>query len=133
VSAEQLSQKAAAYFKGGYNCAQSVLLALSEHISPQSKNEVIPKIAAGFGSGVGGCGSICGALVGGVMAIGIEYGSNDADPKKRLEAGKYAKKLYSQFEAQHGCVLCRDLKANRKACTLLVQSVVEAYLALENP
>ena len=133
MSTELLSQKALANFKGGYNCAQSVLLALTEHISPESKNEVIPKIAAGFGSGMGGCGSVCGALIGGVMAVGIEYGSNDADPKKRAQANKYAQKLYRQFEQQHGCVMCRDLKANKKACTALVESVIEAYMTLEAP
>ena len=133
MSTELLSQKALANFKGGYNCAQSVLLTLTEHISPENKNEVIPKIAAGFGSGMGGCGSVCGALIGGIMAVGIEYGSNDADPKKRAQANKYAQKLYSQFEQQHGCVMCRDLKANKKACTALVESVIEAYLTLEAP
>ena len=133
MSTELLSQKALANFKGGYNCAQAVLLALTEHITPETKNEVIPKIAAGFGSGMGGCGSVCGSLIGGVMAVGIEYGSNDADPKKRAQANKYAQKLYRQFEQQHGCVLCKELKTNKKACTALVESVIEAYIALEAP
>jgi C_GCAxxG_C_C family probable redox protein len=133
VSNDLLSQKALAHFKGGYNCAQSVLLVLTEHISSESNNRVIPKIAAGFGSGMGGCGSVCGALIGGVMAVGIEYGSNDADPKKRAEANKYAQKLYRQFEGQHGCVLCKDLKVNKKVCTALVESVIEAYLTLGAP
>jgi C_GCAxxG_C_C family probable redox protein len=131
MSTEVLSKKAVAYFRSGYNCAQSVLLALTGKMDPKPQTDVIPKIAAGFGSGVGGCGSICGALVGGVLAIGLEYGSNDSDPKKRFQAGAYARKLYSQFETQHGCVLCRELKANKKVCAVLVESVVEAYLALD--
>ncbi len=127
MSTELLSQKAVVYFKGGYNCAQAVLLTLTEG----NKNDVIPKIAAGFGSGIGGCGSVCGAVIGGVMAIGINYGSNEADPKKRAQATKMAQKLYGRFEQQHGCVMCRELKGNKKACTDLIQSVIEAYMALE--
>jgi C_GCAxxG_C_C family probable redox protein len=132
MSTQELSQKAVNNFKGGYNCAQSVLLALMTHIDPNSKNELIPKIAASFGSGFGGCGSVCGALVGAVMAVGVKYGSNDADPKKRAKAYVITQAVYKDFEKQHGCVLCRELKTNRKSCTSLVEWAVQSYLDKEN-
>lgn len=131
MSAEELSQKAVNYYKSGYNCAQSVLLALMEHIEPEIKNEYIPKIASGFGHGFSGCGSVCGALVGGIMAAGIQYGSNEADPKKRLKAAALTQALFKEFEKQQGCITCRELKANKKACSSLVEWVVKSYLALE--
>ena len=105
MSVEQLSQKAITYFQSGYNCAQSVLLTLSEYIDPDSKNELIPKIATGFGGGIGGCGSVCGALTGGVMAVGIKYGTNEIGVEKRASAYANAQALYKQFESQHGSVL----------------------------
>ncbi|MCW4055801.1 MAG: C-GCAxxG-C-C family protein, partial [Candidatus Bathyarchaeota archaeon] len=71
---QTLPDKAAIYFRGGYNCAQSVLLAMQEHYG--TKSDVIPKIASAFGGGVGRCGSVCGALTGAVMTIGMKHGTN---------------------------------------------------------
>jgi C_GCAxxG_C_C family probable redox protein len=150
MSNEELCQKAVTYFLGGYNCAQSVLLTLADHIDPQSKNELIPKIATGFGGGIGRCGSVCGALTGGLMAVGIKYGTNEVGVEKRAEAYAAAKALFKQFEKQHGTVMCGDLfrydlsdpaqaakarenKAFEKVCHKLICSVVESYLALEKP
>ena len=148
MSTEEISQKALAYFRSGYNCAQSVLLTLSEHIDPEGKNGLIPKIATGFGGGIGRCGSVCGALTGGVMAVGIKYGTNEVGVEKRAKAYANAQALFRQFEKQHGSVMCRELfkydlsdpqqaakarenKAFEKVCHGLIKSVIESYLALE--
>ncbi len=150
MSTEELSQKAVAHFRSGYNCAQSVLLTLAEHIDPQNKNELIPKIATGFGGGMGRCGSVCGALTGGIMAVGIKYGTNEVGVEKRAKAYAAAQALFKQFEKQHGSVMCRDLfkydlsdpiqaakarenKVFEKVCHGLIKSVIESYLALEKP
>jgi C_GCAxxG_C_C family probable redox protein len=101
------SEKAVKYFLEGYNCAQSVLLTMFEHWN--GKNELIPKIATGFGGGIGRCGSVCGALAGGVMAIGIRYGTNEPLVEERLKSYEHARTLYKQFELKHGSVLCREL------------------------
>ncbi|NWF86674.1 C_GCAxxG_C_C family protein [Candidatus Bathyarchaeota archaeon] len=103
-----LSEKAAEHFREGYNCAQSVLLTMFEHWSSY-ENNLIPNIATGFGGGIGRCGSICGALAGGVMTIGIKYGTDEPSLEKRLKAYELAQKLYKQFEKHHGSVFCREL------------------------
>jgi C_GCAxxG_C_C family probable redox protein len=148
MSTEELAKKAISHFQSGYNCSQSVLLPLAEHINPTSKNELIPKIATGFGGGMGRCGSVCGALTGGIMAVSIKYGTNEAGVEKRAKAYVNAQALFKQFEKQHGTVLCRDLfkydlsnpeqaaKARQegvfqKVCHGLIKSVIENYLALE--
>jgi len=100
-------EKAVKRFLEGYNCAQSVLSTMFEHWN--GENELIPKIATAFGGGIGRCGSICGALTGGVMAIGIKYGTHEPFLEKRLKAYELAQKLYKRFERQHGSVLCREL------------------------
>ena len=102
-----LCEKAAAYFLQGYNCAQSVLLTMFEHW--KRKSNLIPRIATGFGGGIGRCGSVCGALTGGVMALGIKHGTNEPTQKKRLKVYELAHKLYNCFHKQHGTVLCREL------------------------
>jgi len=103
----KLGEKAAKHFKDGYNCSQSVLLTMSEHW--KDKNELVPKIATAFGGGIGRCGSVCGALTGGVLAIGMKYGTNEPSVEKRLQAYELTKKFYSRFELQNGSVLCREL------------------------
>ncbi len=57
-----------------------------EHIEPEGKNELVPKIAGGFGGGIGRCGSVCGALTGSIMAVGIKYASNETGVEKRAKA-----------------------------------------------
>jgi C_GCAxxG_C_C family probable redox protein len=143
-----LAQKAVKYFDSGYNCAQSVLLTLHEHLEPEAKSELVPKIAAGFGGGIGRCGSVCGALTGSIMAVGIKYAPNEAGAEKRAKAYANAKALYQQFEKRHGTVFCRNLikydlsnpqelakarqeKAFEKVCSKLIKSAVEDFQALK--
>lgn len=104
---ERLSEKAVAHFLKGHNCAQSVLLAMLEDWDV--KSELVPKIAAGFGGGIGRCGSICGVVTGGVMAIGVKFGTNKPSAEKRKEVYKLVQEFYRQFEKENGSVLCRQL------------------------
>lgn len=104
---DMLCERAATRFLEGYNCAQSVLLTMFEHW--KGEDDLIPKIATAFGGGIGRCGSVCGALTGGVMALGIKYGTNKPSLEKRLKAYELAHRFYKQFEKQHGSVLCREL------------------------
>lgn len=140
---ETLSEKATERFSEGYNCAQSVLLTIFEHW--KGKSDLIPKIATGFGGGIGRCGSICGALTGGVMAIGIKYGTNKPSPEKRLKAYELSRRLYKEFENRHGSVFCRDLigydlsnpddlkkarstKAFEEKCPIFIRTVMECLI-----
>lgn len=102
-----ICEKAVKSFLEDYNCAQSVLLTMFEYWN--GENELIPKIATAFGGGIGRCGSVCGALTGGVMALGIKYGTNEPSLEKRLEAYRKAQEFYKQFKEQHGSVLCLEL------------------------
>ncbi len=102
-----LEEKAVMRFIENYNCAESVLLTMFEHLN--GKNELIPKIATAFGGGIGMCGSVCGALTGGVMVIGIKYGTDNPSVEKRLKLYSLANKFYNQFKKHHGSVLCREL------------------------
>ena len=118
-------------------------------MEPEGKSELVPKIAAGFGGGIGRCGSVCGALTGSIMAVGIKYAPNEAGVDKRANAYAKARELYQRFEKQHGTVFCRNLikydlsnpqeaakarqeKVFEKVCNQLVKSAVENFLALEN-
>lgn len=140
-----MGEKAAKRFDEGYNCAQSVLLTIFEYWN--GENDLIPKIATAFGGGIGRCGSVCGALAGGVMAIGVKYGTNEPSIKKRLKAYELASKFYKRFEKEHGSALCRELigydlsnpeemekarksKVLEEKCTNFVKRAVEELVEL---
>jgi len=78
------AQKAVELFDSGYNCTEAVLFALTEKFS--QKTPFIPRIATGFGGGVGRSGSICGALSGAVMAVGLLRGCDKAEEKEKRTA-----------------------------------------------
>jgi C_GCAxxG_C_C family probable redox protein len=140
-----LGEQAVKHFLDGYNCAQSVLLTMFEHWN--RKNSLIPKIATGFGSGIGRCGSVCGAVTGGVMAIGARYGTNVASAEKRQQSYRLSQALYRQFEVRHGTVYCKELihydlsnpeelekaretKVFEEKCAYYVRTVIEILLDL---
>jgi len=73
------------------------------------ENPLEPKVASAFGGGIGRRGSLCGALTGGVIAIGLRYGTNKPIVEEREKAYTLALKFYTQFKENCGGVLCRDL------------------------
>jgi C_GCAxxG_C_C family probable redox protein len=142
---EESNEKAVIYFQKGYNCAQSVLLTMAEHW--HEKSGLIPKIGTAFGGGMGRCGSVCGALTGGIMALGIKFGTNEPSAEERKEVYELAQKFYKRFEKEHGSVLCHELigynlsnseewakahetKVFEERCTVFVRKAVETLLEL---
>ena len=140
-------EEAVSHFKEGYNCAQSVLLAMQRFW--EVENPLVPKVASAFGGGIGRRGSLCGALTGGVIAIGLRYGTNTPRSKTREQAYSMALEFYERFEKECGSVLCRDLigydltnpedlKAARSAdafmqkCVHFIRKAVEALIDMES-
>jgi len=67
-------------------------------------------MASGFGGGVGHKGSLCGALTGAVMAIGMRMGRTD--PKDRGTLQKVYSKcqyIWDRFEREFGNVNCYNI------------------------
>ncbi len=148
VEKSDLGKKATTLFLKGYNCSQSVLLAMTEHWGLE--NDLVPKVATGFGGGIGRCGSVCGALTGGVMALSIRYGTNEPSAEKRLRTYELSRKFFEQFEKRNRGVLCKDLigytlanpdeheKATKenvfqKKCARYVENAVTILLELTEP
>lgn len=83
-----------------------MLLAVAEKHNIQS--DVIPGIASGFCGGMSRTAGLCGALVGGVMALGILYGrkSSEDSPKKIYALSE---RLVRDFEERLGSRNCSDI------------------------
>lgn len=102
---DSLSKKAAAYFKSGYNCAESVLMTMQEAWEMDQKT---PNIATAFGGGIGRCGSVCGSVTGGILAINVKYGRSKPEENKE-KAYTLAQKFYKEFENKFGSAICYEL------------------------
>ena len=104
-----------------YNCAQSVVLPFAEECG--IPEETAMRFAAGFGGGMKRA-SVCGAVTGGLMALGL-YGIDDP-----ARLGEYHRILK---ERHCGCLECADLlRMNAEAgrekkphCDAMVYECVE--------
>jgi C_GCAxxG_C_C family probable redox protein len=95
-------------FLSGYNCAQSVLFAFAPELGLDA--DMALKLSNGFGAGMARHGEVCGAVSGGIMALGLKYGRGARQDRSATEQ-TYQKvlELMSRFEKQHGSCLCREL------------------------
>jgi C_GCAxxG_C_C family probable redox protein len=108
-------------------------------------SDLIPGIALGFGGGLGRRGLVCGALNGGVMAIGLRHGRmRETEDKDTVYA--LVLELCRRFEGRHGSALCRDLtgcdftnpedrqrwrdSGGHEKCSQFVSTAVEVLLDL---
>jgi C_GCAxxG_C_C family probable redox protein len=101
-------EAAAAKFLSGYNCSQSVFIAFTPKFG--LSEDLALKLSTGLGGGIGRRGELCGALGGGILALGLKYGRGVND-EKPVTAAMYAKvqELVSEFQKCKGAVHCRKL------------------------
>jgi C_GCAxxG_C_C family probable redox protein len=92
------------------------------------KNEIIPRIASGFGGGIGNTGSVCGAVAGAVMAIGLvkERGDTIED---WFALAALAQEFRRRFEAEMETINCRELTG----ADLTTQEAIEQYMNSDKP
>ena len=90
------------YHEQNYNCAESLLLAANECYSLNLKENDYQLLTA-FGGGLG-CERICGALTGGIAALGKIF-NVDKETMHVLSA-----KLIEDFEKSLGTSVCSNLK-----------------------
>jgi C_GCAxxG_C_C family probable redox protein len=136
------SERAISKFAGGYNCAQSVFYAFCEELHMEPDTAL--KISSGFGGGIGRKGEVCGAVTGGIMALGAKYGRGENEESAALGVTyDRTRQFMDQFASKHGSCLCRELlngcdlsteegqktfrekDLKNKVCTPCVQSAVE--------
>lgn len=74
------------------------------------EGEALVHAATGFPGGIGGVQSVCGAISGGVIAMGFQMGKNIPDREERFwRARKQAGELYRSFAETFGHADCRPL------------------------
>jgi C_GCAxxG_C_C family probable redox protein len=105
--ANRIIDGAFSYFRIGYNCAESVLLAMAKD-ALKINSDLIPRIATGFGGGISRRGYVCGAVSGVVMGFGLKYGRNSPEELQAKTCNRVVES-YKQFQEKFGSIVCKEL------------------------
>ena len=73
VSVAKIAKDAEDLFRGGFFCSEAVVCSIRSNFEMDVPEEVIA-MASGFPIGIGRSKCLCGAVSGGVMAIGLVFG-----------------------------------------------------------
>lgn len=106
-NAKEYIEKAEKYFSMRYHCSQAVLAAFSNELGISEIQAL--KLGGCFGGGM--CmGEVCGAVIGGLMALGLKFGQSDInDLNSRIKTNDAAKALMHRFKKENGSYICREL------------------------
>lgn len=110
VSVSKIKTDAEELFRGGFFCSEAVVSSIRTNFELDVPEEVVA-MASGFPVGIGRSKCLCGAVSGGVMALGLLFGRTvQKDPKveKTLELSK---ELHDYFKEANGknALCCRIL------------------------
>ena len=106
VSVKKIAKDAEDLFRGGFFCSEALMCSIKRNFEIDMPDEIIA-MASGFPVGIGRSKCLCGAVSGGVMALGLFFGrtvQNDSKVEKNLELSK---ELHDYFKIANGKnVLC---------------------------
>jgi C_GCAxxG_C_C family probable redox protein len=140
---ERYAEDAVRFFDDGFNCAESSLFSLARFLGIDSP--VIPMIASGFGGGIARSQSLCGALAGSIMGLGLKFGRRSPEEER---AGIYRRteELVAGFRERFHTVSCRELtgidfknveefgarypRIHAEVCSPIVRFAVEKAIAI---
>jgi C_GCAxxG_C_C family probable redox protein len=110
--AATIGKTAYEYERVYHGCSQCVLAALQDGLKLGGRESF--KAASALAGGIARMGNACGALVGGLMAIGLAFGRDRLEDAGTSQG--YARaidlggELCRRFEAAFGSTLCRDVQ-----------------------
>ena len=132
---EEIRSIAEGYFeRGEFFCSEAVLKTINDELGKPFSDEVT-KLASGFPIGIGKSGCLCGAISGGVMALGIVYGRCHGKTMNE-DMFKHAANLHNRIKEIYKSTCCRVMTKNfefqspeRKAHCVKITGEVAAYVA----
>jgi len=118
-----MKEKAINYYKQGYSCSESVIMAaIEEEMCDKSLLSVATAFSGGMSSGC-----LCGAVAGAQMVLGSNFGKENSCKNPESARAK-AKEFIDEFKQNHKATCCKVLTAGmefgsperKQNCTLLV-------------
>ena len=91
-------------FNDNKNCAQSVIGTYASDYNLDK--DTLYKLSTAFGGGMGHTGSICGALSGGLMVLGLKCNTHQFDKEKTYALTRH---LMDEFVKRNGTSDCEEL------------------------
>lgn len=138
---EEVQEKVLNYFNGGYNCCESVVMAVCDYLGVD--REIPQKIATPFGSGMSKNGSNCGALNAAFICMGL-VGGRKSNEDSRDTSYIPSDRIFGKFREKYGSPCCYDIirvdlknseeaekdkeKRHNEVCGPLVQQVTQWIL-----
>ncbi len=113
LSPRAVQQAAESNFKKGYYCCEALMYTVREELKLDLPKEIIA-MSSGMAVGIGKSGCVCGALNGGVLALGMLFGRTEqngpTNPKsiKTLELTNELHDYFKQYNGK-GAACCRVL------------------------
>jgi C_GCAxxG_C_C family probable redox protein len=90
-------------------CSRSVLYALQGHLHLEDKGAL--KASTALAGGIARMGETCGALIGGIMAIGLVLGHEDlSDIQAYRDTMAASYQMYERFKEEMGSTICFEIQ-----------------------
>lgn len=126
------------YFRQGkYFCSEAVVQTINDLLGRPMPQDAV-RMASGFPVGIGKSGCVCGAISGGVMALGLKHGraaAGEPMPERMLPA---AAELHDYVRGVYKSTCCRVLVhgmdfagEERKAHCIKITGLVAEWVANE--
>ncbi len=116
INVQEIRERAEKYYReGDFYCSEALLKAIKDGFEAPYGDEII-KLASGFPVGMSN-GCTCGAVSGGVMALGMFFGRDKAKGKEVEKMMKLAKELQETFNAKNKVCCCKILTKGMKLGT----------------
>ena len=142
---DRFAEDAVRFFNEGFNCAESSLLGLARFLEIDSP--IFPKIASGYGGGIARTQSLCGALAGSIMGLGLKFGRRSPE-EDRTVIYQRTEELIAAFRERFHTVSCRELtgidfknseefkahypRIHAEVCSPIVRFAVEQAITIMN-
>lgn len=113
ISLKKVQMDAENNFRAGFYCCEALMCAIRDNFELDVPREVIA-MSSGMAVGVGRSGCLCGALNGGIMALGMFFGRTEPDgpqDPKSIKCMELTKELHDWFKVANGknATCCRVL------------------------
>ncbi|MHC9545018.1 MAG: C-GCAxxG-C-C family protein [Vulcanimicrobiota bacterium] len=96
------------YRSGSFYCSEAIIKTIKDEFHIELPDDIIA-MASGFPVGMGAAGCSCGAVVGGIMALGMFFGRTQPGDEKVKKCMTLAQELHNQFKNRHKSLCCRVL------------------------
>lgn len=95
-------------------CTEAVLSVLNQGLNGGLPPKMAIRLGSGLPEGIGGSGCTCGALTGGVLALGLFLGRDAPGLLNGRSVRVASKELHDQFKECFGATCCRVLTKHLK-------------------